>query len=382
MSVAFRFDRHAPPKRILVVGGGIIGVSIAYHLARRGAHVRLCEKLRPGSGATGNSFAWLNASFEKQPEHYYLLNLLGIAGWRRLQRELDDELRIQWGGSIAWFPAGKEADQLRADVRRHESWGYATSLVDPSEVSKLLPNINPGPIDVASFSQQEGTVNPSKALEVLLKAAEHLGVEVLCPCEVIGFELSSGCISAVKTNRGSMPADTVVLAAGVNSPDLADKLSVSIPLKDSPGVLVHTSEVATVLEHVVHAPGVHIKQNPGGEIVLSTSFSAVPIADDQAGMDEGPHILTAAAKYMPRLKSMSIGRVTVGWRVLPQDGYPIIGFAQNCPNLYLVSTHSGMTLSPLIGQLASMEILDQVDVDLLQPYRPSRFGAAPRTHPA
>jgi glycine/D-amino acid oxidase-like deaminating enzyme len=376
LSMALHSREKSEPDHIVVVGGGIIGTSIAYHLAQRGARVLLCEKSRPGSGATGNSFAWLNASFEKQPQPYYLLNLLGIAGWRRLQRELKDELKIQWGGSIAWFPPGKEAEQLREDVRRHQGWGYATNLVDVEELQRLLPNIRPGPTDVASFSEHEGTVSPSQALEVLLRGAEQLGVKVLYPCEVTEFEVASGRIHAVQTARGRFPADVVVLAAGIDAPALGDKLGVRVLLKESPGLLAHTPALPPVLEHVAHAPGVHIKQNPDGEIVMGTSFGASHVADAGTSMDAGPHILEQAANFVPRLEHASIARVTLGWRVLPRDGYPIIGFAPGCPNLYIASTHSGMTLSPLIGQLACLEILDNADVDLLQPYRPARFSGS------
>ena len=67
-------------------------------------------------------------------------------------------------------------------------------------------------------------------------------------------------------------------------------------------------------------------------------------------------------------------RVTLGYRVMPQDEYPILGFAQACPNLYVAATHSGVTLAPLIGELAAVEILDGVQVRFLEPYRPQRFG--------
>jgi len=82
--------KAAKQDRVVVAGAGIMGASIAYHLARRGANVTVLEKQQPGSGATRNSFAWLNATFSKQPRSYYELNLAGIAGWRRLSLEFPD----------------------------------------------------------------------------------------------------------------------------------------------------------------------------------------------------------------------------------------------------------------------------------------------------
>src|ERR1700693_3801893 len=138
VSACFPGMARAATSRVVIVGGGIIGASIAYHLAKRGAQVTLLEKLRPASGATEKSFAWLNATFSKQPRNYFNLNLLGMAGWRRLEQELGGELPIQWGGSVEWYPVGEEAEQLRRDLRRHQEWGYATHLVDEGGFRGLL----------------------------------------------------------------------------------------------------------------------------------------------------------------------------------------------------------------------------------------------------
>src|SRR5580698_3354724 len=87
-------------KRVVIAGGGIMGASIAWHLARRGAEVTLLEKTMPAAGASKDSFAWINSTFSKEPQHYYKLNLEGIAAWRRLQREMAAPPEIQWGGSV------------------------------------------------------------------------------------------------------------------------------------------------------------------------------------------------------------------------------------------------------------------------------------------
>ena len=88
--------------RIVVVGAGIIGASIAYHLVKRGAKVVIVDAVRPGAGATEKSFGWINATFSKRPQAYFDLNQVGLAGWRRLETELGGELKVQWGGSVAW----------------------------------------------------------------------------------------------------------------------------------------------------------------------------------------------------------------------------------------------------------------------------------------
>src|SRR6202161_3312103 len=130
--------------RIVVVGAGIIGASIAYHLVKRGAKVVIAEAVRPGAGATEKSFGWINSTFSKRPRAYFDLNQLGIAGWRRLETELGGELKVQWGGMVAWVADDGDAEALRESVRGHQEWGYATHLIDEEEIHRLLPNIAPG----------------------------------------------------------------------------------------------------------------------------------------------------------------------------------------------------------------------------------------------
>lgn len=357
---------------VIVAGGGIIGASIAYHLARRGAQVTLLEKLRPASGATEKSFAWINATFSKRPRSYYELNLRGIAGWRRLQQELEGELPLEWGGSVQWHPAGAEAEQLRRDVRRHQSWGYATQLVNEAELRRLLPKVAPGPAAAAGFSEQEGAVDPVEAVTVLLEKAQQFGASLRYPCEVTGLDLAGGGVRSVETTEGRILADVLVLACGIDTPRIAAMASASVPLKQSPGVLAHTAPQPRLLERVALAPGAHIKQMLNGRIVTGANFGGSPVKE--ASNTYGQQLLGEAARFLPPLKDAAVDRVTLGWRVLPQDEYPIVGFVERCPNLYIAAMHSGVTLAPIIGQLAAREILDGVQTDLLGPYRLSRFA--------
>src|ERR1035438_1436339 len=130
-----------PSGNIVIAGAGIIGASIGYHLAKRGAQVTILDAEHPGSGATGKSLGWINATFSKRPRAYFDLNYAGIEAWRRLQLELAGELNVQWGGSVAWFPPGPDADELRVTDHHHQEWGYAAHLISEAELHRLLPPI-------------------------------------------------------------------------------------------------------------------------------------------------------------------------------------------------------------------------------------------------
>jgi glycine/D-amino acid oxidase-like deaminating enzyme len=362
--------------RIVVVGAGIIGASIAYHLAKRGAKVTIMDAVRPGAGATEKSFGWINATFSKRPRAYFDLNQLGIAGWRRLETELGGELKVRWGGSVAWVAADGEVDALRENIRRHQEWGYATHLVDRDEIHQLLPNIAPGEFGAACYSEFEGAVDPMDAVKAMLRQVREAGADVRYPHNVTGLKVQAGKVTAVHSGESSIEAGVVVLACGLGIAQLAEMAAVSVPLKESEGVLVHTRPQPKLIDRVVLAPNIHCTQKVDGRLMVggpivaglgtATGTAAEPV-------EYAKRLVHEAAQVLPGLRGVAVERVTVGRRVMPGDEYPIVGFAANCPNLYIAATHSGVTLAPLIGQLAALEILDQARVSLLEPYRPARF---------
>jgi len=360
--------------RVAVAGGGIVGASIAYHLARRGASVTLLEKEAPAAGATRNSFAWINATFSKQPRHYFELNRLGMEAWRYVDAEFSGALQVRWGGSLEWYGEARIAQELRQQVARHQQWGYAAHLIDDAEFARLEPNVVPGPVQAASYSAYEGAVDPVHAVEVYLKKAAEAGARVESPCQVTGVDIRWGRLAGVRTTRGSLDADVLVIACGVDTPRLAGLAGIEVPLQDSPGLLAHTEPLPEAIRRVVLAPDAHLKQKPDGRIVTGVGFGGEPGTDNSR--ENGERMLKEAERFLPQLKNARLERVSLGWRPLPKDGYPVVGFVEGSPDIYLAVMHSGITLSALVGRLAAVEILDGARVDLLEPYRLSRFRAA------
>jgi glycine/D-amino acid oxidase-like deaminating enzyme len=363
----------AVPNNVVVIGAGILGASIGYHLVKRGARVTILEKARPSSGATGDSFAYLNAS-TKPSRPYYELNLAGIAGWRRLQLELNGALPLQWGGAVYWRDEQAAAAQLLESLRGYQGWGYAGRRIDEAALRHLLPNSTPGHMEAAAFYDQEGTVDPAGAVDVLLARAQALGALVEHPVEVTGFDATSDRVRGLKTTRGKIEADAVILAAGLGSQTLANLAGVKLPLTSSAGVLVHTTPQPAFLGSVVFAPGNTIKQNPNGRVVSGGGHEGSSLTTTPR--EQAVQILRVASRYFPQLKDATIENVTVGQRVLPTDGFPILGFLGGYRNLYVAATHSGVTLAPVIGQYVTQEVLDGVALDPLAPYRPGRFPGA------
>jgi glycine/D-amino acid oxidase-like deaminating enzyme len=354
----------------------MLGASIAYHLARRGARVTVLEKERPAAGTTSKSFAWINATFSKEPRAYFDLNMQGIAHWHRWEEELAGELKVDWSGSVEWHPPGEAAETLRRLARRHQEWGHAstasegTAAVD--ELAGRLPEVEPGEVQIAAYSSQEGAVDAVRAVEVLLHHARRHGAEVAYPSQVTALRLESGQVGGVITTHGELDCDVLVVACGVGTPAVAAMAGVTVPLKDAPGVLIHTTPLPPLTGPVTLAPGAHFRQYADGRVVAGVDFGGSEVPD--ATFDYGTELLARAAEYLPALPAASLATVSRGQRVMPLDEYPIVGFAAACPNLYVAAMHSGVTLAALMGHSAAAEILEGVRFDYLEPYRLERFS--------
>jgi len=363
-------------KRVAVVGGGILGASIAYHLARDGAEVAVLEKTKPAAEATGNSFAWLNAG-GKRSRPYHTLSLLGIMGWHRLQTEIGHEtLLMQWNGCVQWRMGEGTVERTAESIAAQQAWGYPVQEISPEQLLALMPGLTPGEVGIASFSGVEGTVNPRVATHVLLAEAQRLGAVVEFPVSVTGFETTSGSgggtVRFVRTSQGALEVDAVVLAAGLGNTALSAMLGANVPIDSSVGLLAHTEPGANILPRLAFGPGANMKQPPDGSFVTGASFAGTP--DMVADRATGEMLLAGARQYVPALADFKLDEVTLGHRVLPADAFPIVGHLPGSANAYVVAMHSGMTMAPLIGELVATEVLGGPKADLLATFRPERFA--------
>ncbi|MCZ6678512.1 MAG: FAD-binding oxidoreductase [Candidatus Poribacteria bacterium] len=367
---------------VIVIGAGIVGASIAYHLSQRdGVTVTVLEKDEPGSGASGHSFAWLN-SFGKDPDFYHQFNRRSMDLWRRFADRLGTDIGLHWGGELRWRKTVEDTEVLRRRVKQLQMWGYPCRMVTVDEMYELEPGLEPGPVAAASLSEIDGRVEPHRVIDACLERAQERGAVVQTRTPVMGCRLDrrKQHLEAVETSTGTMPCDVVVLASGVHTTALARQAGVNIPQRESPGVIVRIEDAPRVLQtvSVIHAPAVdahqreiHLRSCADGTLRMGQGTQENEDRDDsQAHADD---LLRRATHYLPALVGARATPIPVGYRPMPIDGLPILGFCQRVPNLYIAVMHSGVTLAPLVGELAAMEIVDGVRVEMLAPYRPERF---------
>lgn len=357
--------KPASPK-IIVIGAGIIGASIARHLALRGAAVTVVAT-KAGGEATPNSFAWINASWGN-PEFYFRLRLRAMEEWKQLAIDLPS-LPLQWGGGLCFdLPVG----QLEAFAVEHTGWGYDLRSLSRDESQAIEPNLA-APPEFALLAAEEGSVEPVAAAKLMLGDAFRLGATFFANLEVESLIRENDRIVGIKTADGTLMADHVVLAAGAGSVAIAASADIALPITAPPGLIVHSKPHAKLLNGLVIAPHLHMRQTVEGSLIAGGDFGGSDPGRDPQAVADG---LFAQVKAMLKnAENLELETYTVGYRPTPVDGFPIIGNVEDAPGLYLAVMHSGVTLAPLIGLLAANEILGGHPDASLAPLRLSRFGS-------
>jgi glycine/D-amino acid oxidase-like deaminating enzyme len=356
--------------RAIVIGAGVVGVAVAAGLARRGARVTVLEAGRPGAGTSGTTFAWVNAA-NKEPASYFALNVAGMRAHRDLA-----------GDHAPWyFPTGnlerattdEHRAALAAKLDRLAASGYAARRLTAAKARELEPDLaHTGGADHAFFPD-EAYVLPVPLLARLLAEARDRGATVRTRTEVT--EVDGGTVRTADGTR--YDADVVVSCAGRWTTRVAAMAGADVPMIDpdlagSPAVayLATTAPVPVRLSGVLHTSRLHVRPDGGGRLMLH-ALDLDGLADPAA---PAPGV---AAEFVRRLPEVLAGAdevpveaVRIGQRAIPGDGRTVAGFTD--PRFYVVATHSGITLAPLLGDLVAGEVFGTRSA-MLTDFRPERF---------
>lgn len=378
----------------IIVGAGIIGCTCAGYLARAGLKVAVLDSAERATGTTSRSFAWANASSKINDRAYHALNASGVRAYTALAAEFGGQkLGIRPTGAI-FTTSQNDAVGLK-DLEHHrqalEAFGYPSEMLDTAALRAAEPDLTIPDTTIGLLARDDLIIDAPKFSRFMLNLALAAGGtlhENIGPLELMADD--NGVVSGVTTGQGLLASDTVIVATGQHTPETLamltgyDGFTTGFPLQKAPGLLLTTPPLpASALPHHVigtsPAHEVHFLPAFNGGVKIGSDDIDGLILEDHSSENlkrAGQLLLDRAAAWLPALADVAIDdcRLDIGVRPYPQDGKSILGALPGSKGLFVLATHSGITLAPVIGQYMADVLTGQTPAFDATPYSLSRFS--------
>lgn len=331
----------------LVVGGGVVGLALAYGLARTGERVVLLDEGDDAFRAARGNFGlvWVQGKGLGRPM-YARWTLQAAAAWPSFAAELQQRTGIdvelsQRGGLTMCLDEGElvERAALLQRLRGEVGLDYPYDVLDGDAVRRLLPQTGPAVVG-AVHCAADGHTSPLRLLRALMQAFEGLGGRYVPGARVESILYRAGGFE-VRSGAATHAASRLVLAAGLGNRTLAPLVGLSAPVTPNRGQVLVTERLQPFLTH----PTLYVRQTGEGVVQIGDSKEDVGY-DDATTLAQLSRIAARAAKCFPLLEGVNIVRTWGALRVMSPDGYPIYQASVQCPGAFVVTCHSGITLAP------------------------------------
>lgn len=367
-------------RRVVVIGGGILGTSSAVALARRGAEVTLVTDRSLASGASGRSLAWLNSAARRSSE-YHALRVLGIDRWRTFAAQVPSADFLRFDGGLMWAPEGESY----ADTFAYERGiGYDARWLAPEDIASVTPGVDPAAVaaEGAIFNPGEGWVELPSVIEILSREFVARGGRIVTDA---GAEIASAggrAVGAVLANGDRIDADAVLLATGPDVPAQLAALGITIGDQSPAAFVAFTKPAASELVAVLNTPKVAVRRTRDGGFALDSAWSEeeIEVRDDGSlhiADSTVERLLAEGSRVLAGSPSLELDHIGAGYKPIPGDGEPVFGAVSQLPGLFTAFSHSGATLGLIAGELLADEIVDGEPSPLLATFRPERYTDSP-----
>ncbi|MGD0975967.1 MAG: FAD-binding oxidoreductase [Candidatus Korobacteraceae bacterium] len=362
---------------IIIIGGGVVGSSCAYNLARSGLSVTLLEKNEIASGASGGSAGGVRQQNRAAPE--LPLAMAANTMWKALEQELEADLEYRRGGHINLAEHEQQLASLDASVERQKAAGLDIRMIYGSELRDLVPAAGSQMV-AGSYTPGDGFANPILVTRAFSAAARRHGARIYTRTEVKAIRREANRVVGVESTRGLITGRWVINAAGAWSRALSAGLGPDLPLRVQAKQMMVTERAPAMLTPVVTClgRGLSVKQMPQGQFVIGGGWPGIA---DMAADRGWPKIgspngsareLTAV---LPATAALQVIRIWNSLEACTLDLLPIIGEVGDVEGYLLATGFSGhgFALAPSVGALLAEFILTGKTSIPLHQLSPQRF---------
>ncbi|MBI4595827.1 MAG: FAD-binding oxidoreductase [Candidatus Tectomicrobia bacterium] len=365
--------------QVIIIGGGVIGTSIAYHLTRKGIKdVILIEKeLILGMGSTGRSVGGIRQQFSQAVN--VLLTQESLKEIETFSEVMEVDLDFSQNGYLLLATKETELDEFKRNVKFQKSLGVDVHLLNPTDIQELVPGLNCHDVLGGTFCPKDGYVDPYGLVYGYSKQTLRHGGKILFQTEAIGIKSSGSRVKGVITNRGFIEGSIVVNAAGPKAGGVAEMFGLRLPAKPLKRQVFVTGQVSAIRKTtpmvITYSPPFYFRPESGGLLLSLAEKEEVGDFNLTVSWDHLEQLAEITLQRLPLLDDIEIIRGWAGLRTLSPDQNAIVGEIPNGSGFYCAMAFSGHGImhAPVTGKLVAEMIAEgkasSLDIKELNPER-------------
>lgn len=379
---------------VVVIGGGVIGTSIFYHLAKNKIDVILLEKNSVASGTSGACEGMIFLQ-TKKPGIHLEMAIKSAEIFKNLEEELDYNIEYISNGSMVIIPNKIQYDTMIKFVREQNESGLHVKLLNKKEARNKQPALSET-IAGSTFCSTDARVNPILLAFGFAEAAQrYSNASLFSHTKVMGINRKGKCIEEVLTDKGKIKTSLVINAAGIYAPQIASMVNVSIPIKPRKGQILVTEETPDIIRGILctsdyifckyhsrikksNHSGLTVEPTSSGNYLIGATREFVGF-NSKVTLDGVQGIARSLVSLIPGFKNVSVIRCFAGLRPFTEDGLPILGRVEGIDGFIMAAGHEGdgIALSPITGKLISELVIKGRSTIPLDSFNLSRFNYSP-----
>ncbi len=346
----------------VVIGGGIIGASIAYELTKINfGKVVVLEKDTVSSGSTGRCGGGIRAQWST-PENVRLA-MESVKRFRELEKELGADTEYEEGGYLILAHSDQELFQFRKNVEMQKKHGLQVELLSPEEAKKIVPLLNTEKIAGATWCPTDGSINPFLINFAYMKKALEQGAVLSVRTEVLSIEKKASKITGVATPKGVISCPVIVNAAGGYAGTVASKAGIELPLVPHRHEILATEQINRFFKNMIMSfeHNIYFRQvKDGGIVGGQTNPGEPPGTSVDSGISFIKEMSVKLNHFIPALGDVKILRQWAGLYCMSPDAQPILGRVEGVHGYFHACGFSGhgLMLAPRVSVLMAKAISD------------------------
>jgi sarcosine oxidase subunit beta len=349
---------------VVIVGGGVVGLSVAYHLAHKGVtDVVVLEKSCLASGSTGKSAGGVRHQFASEID--ILMSLEGIKFYERFEQETGFDIGFRQNGYLFLASTPDELDALKGNVSKQRALGVAVELVSPQEAQRLVPGLAADAVVGGTFCPEDGYTIPVRIVQGLAARFRERGGSVYEGVEAFDIWMESGRVTAVMTDAGTIATPVIVNAAGPYAYLVARMVGVALPVRPHRRHIFYTAPLSLFADNlpmvVDHHHEFYFRRGEEGEVLIGGGVDdGLPTFHPEVPWQHLGPIWERLTRLVPAFSSAKIEGGWAGLRSITPDRHAILGAVPGVEGFICATGFSGHGVmhAPAAGRAIAELILD------------------------